>query len=75
MLAAADLLHIGKSVGFRTFHIPLKHISTFSSVWIPITKEMNVTRKADLQPKRLGTVQAFYVFGSSTTSCFPEHRI
>lgn len=24
MLAAADLLHIGKSVGFRTFHIPPK---------------------------------------------------
>ena len=56
MLAAAHLLHTGKSVGFRTFLLLLltfllKHISSFSSLWIPIAKEMNVITKADLQPK------------------------
>lgn len=56
MLAAAHLLHTGKSVGFRTFLLLLltfllKHISSFSSLWIPIAKEMNVITKTDLQPK------------------------
>lgn len=80
MLAAADWLSIGKSVVFRIFFflnftLPLKHRSAFSSFCILVTKEMNVIRNADLHSKWSGTVWAFYVFGSSSTSCFLEHRI
>lgn len=60
---------------FFNFTLPLKHRSAFSSFCILVTKEMNVIRNADLHSKWSGTVWAFYVFGSSSTSCFLEHRI
>lgn len=60
-----------KTFFFFYFSLPLKHTSTFSSVCIPVTKEMTVIRNADLHPKRSGTVQAFMYLAHSP---FPVSR-